>query len=134
MSRIIIAGGPRTGKSTLAARLGAELGVAPRSTDSLIGTLDWSAASLEVSTWFDAAGPWVIEGVAAARALRKWLAAHPTGTPCDRIILLDTPHVELSKGQVGMMKGCRTVWAELVVVLEARGLASPGFAIERPSA
>ena len=78
MTRVVIAGGPRTGKTTHANKLGAESGARVRHTDDLIGRLEWSAASQEVSQWFDEPGPWIVEGVAVPRAVRKWLAAHPS--------------------------------------------------------
>ena len=40
--------------------------------DDLIDTHEWSAASAEVARWLDDEGPWIIEGVAMSRALRKW--------------------------------------------------------------
>lgn len=122
MTRIIVAGGPRTGKTTLADRLAAGLGITARHTDDLIGTLDWSASSAEVATWFDADGPWVIEGVAAARAIRKWLAAHPEGTPANVVHLLTEPFEPLNTRQLGMAKGCETVWNEIAGELLARGV------------
>lgn len=117
-ARVAIAGGPRCGKTTLASALG----VAPvRHTDDLISK-GWSEASAEAATWFDETGPWIIEGVAVPRALRKWLAAHPDGKPCDIVYWLDTPHTELTKGQRGMLRGCETVWREIVGELERRGV------------
>lgn len=122
MSRIVIAGGPRTGKTTRADALAKELGITARHTDDLIGTLDWSAASAEVATWFDAQGSWIVEGVAAARALRKWLASHPEGKPADEIYLLTEAFETLNPRQLGMAKGCATVWDEIVDDLIARGV------------
>ena len=83
--RIIICGGPRTGKTQLAKHLSLKFDI-PKylCTDpqALGGdALDhtelpererWSAISADVSQWFDEPGPWIIEGVAAIRALRKW--------------------------------------------------------------
>lgn len=118
-SRIIIAGGPRSGKTTLAATYpGLVL-----HTDSLIWELDWSAASAEAAAWFDVPRPWVIEGVAAVRALRKWLAAHASGQPADLVLWLGTPRMALTRGQEMMAKGCETVWAEVLPLLRARGVA-----------
>lgn len=124
MTRILIAGGPRTGKTTGAKELGAQLVIPVFSTDDLIGKLDWSAASAEVAKWFDEkAQPWIIEGVAVPRAIRKWLAAHPTGKPADRIIWRDRAFEELTSGQLSMRKGCVTVWNEIVTDLLRRGVA-----------
>ena len=84
--------------------------------------MTWSAASEHVATeWMAKPGPWIIEGVAAVRALRKWLAAHPSGKPCDEVVVLDRPRVELSKGQAAMAKGCAKIWAEVMDEVKARG-------------
>lgn len=120
--RIVIAGGPRTGKTTLALELAAAHGITARHTDELVGTHDWSSASAEVATWFDAPGPWIVEGVAAARALRKWLASHPEGKPADLVRLLNKPREPLAKGQHAMAKGCATVWNEIAAELLVRGV------------
>jgi molybdopterin-guanine dinucleotide biosynthesis protein len=106
--RVAITGSPRAGKTTLAIRVADEMrarGTEPnvRHTDSLISKLQhlgrdaWSAASAEVATWFDAAGPWIVEGVSVSRALRKWHANHPgERPPVDRVIHLTvTVHSEI---------------------------------------
>ena len=117
--RICIIGGPRTGKTTLASAMSNVL-----HTDDLIGQFDWSGVSEFVSTdWLARSGPWVIEGVAVVRALRKWLVANVDGAPCDRIIVLADPLVELSKGQAAMAKGHEKVWQEVRPQLRARGVA-----------
>ncbi len=122
--RIVVIGGPRCGKTTRAKALAAT-GVPARHTDDLIGRLDWSAASAEVSRWFALPGPWVIEGVAAVRALRKWLAAHG-GKPCDTVEIMRRPFEPLSPGQASMLKSFETVWAEIAYQLRARGVAITG--------
>ena len=145
MSRIVICGGPRTGKTTLARKLGGEVFVGDpaevrtiRHMDDLIaetcwlGRDGWSAACRTVaSEWLPAPGPWIIEGVAMARALRKWREAHPgAAPPVDRVIRLTAPYRELSKGQATMAKGEETVWREIEgwlldapdVAMEVRGL------------
>lgn len=128
MIRILIAGGPRTGKTTLSNKIALSLGSCPDTpdpvihTDDLIGKLDWSAASAEVATWFDRPGPWIIEGVSIPRALRKWLLAHQEGKPCDEIIWLTEPRVALSSGQEIMRKGCVSVWNEILPALLKRGV------------
>lgn len=125
--RVVIAGIPRAGKTTLAEALTHEhslfAGYAIRHTDDTIGSHAWSAASAEVATWLDLPGPWIIEGVAMARALRKWLAAHPEGKPCEIAYWLDAPLVELTPGQTTMAKGCRTVFAcDVHEQIRARGV------------
>jgi hypothetical protein len=68
----------------------------------------------------DAPGDWIVEGVSLPRALRKWLAANPTGKPCDKIVFMAAPRIELIPGQVSMAKGIWKVWNEIVPELMAR--------------
>lgn len=140
MTRIVITGGPRTGKTTLAAKLAR--GAVPfiphdgspaycdpgpgdcpiRHTDDLIH-LGWSEASEAASRWLDEPGPWVIEGVAVSRALRKWRDAHPgEPPPVDRVIYLSDPHETLTPGQATMAKGVATVHAEIAEWLREHGV------------
>jgi adenylate kinase family enzyme len=126
--RLLICGVPRSGKTTAAASIILAAGI-PRTpkielrhTDDLIGQLDWSGVSAEVATWFDHAGPWIVEGVATVRAVRKWLASHFSGRPCDEIRWLGTPRVPLTPGQSAMAKACETVWDEVRPELERRGV------------
>jgi hypothetical protein len=117
--RVVIAGVPKSGKTTLA-------GPCARHTDDLLheaSRLEWSQISDTVAAWFDAPGPWIVEGVRTVHALRKWLRAHATGRPCDRVIWMGTPLVPLDRGQAVMGKGCATVWREIRPVLLARGVA-----------
>jgi len=116
MTRIVICGGPRTGKTTMAARMSLGATADVRHSDDLIATHDWSAASQHIADeWLDDRhGPWIIEGVAMSRALRKWREAHPYDeVPVDRVIRLVTPLVALSKGQETMAKGEERVWSEI---------------------
>lgn len=130
MTRIVILGGPKTGKTTLATQIAYGDGgdrtftrspVPPsiRHTDDLIH-FGWSEASQHIADeWLTQPGPWIIEGVAVVRALRKWREAHPgERPPVDRVIRLTTPHVALSKGQAAMAKGEETVWWEIEAWLE----------------
>jgi hypothetical protein len=119
--RIVIAGAPRTGKTTLALELGGRLDAQVLHTDSVIH-LGWSEASLEVTTWFIQPGPWIVEGVAAVRALRKWLRVLPNLEPCDLVIWLDEPVVEQSSKQRILGKGCETVWEQTLPLLQACGV------------
>lgn len=117
MTRIVIIGGPRTGKTTLARELMESERIAVGCsfhTDDLIN-LGWSEASQHVADeWLTQPGPWIIEGVAVVRALRKWRDAHPgEPPPVDRVIRLTTPHVALEGGQIAMLKGEHTVWRQI---------------------
>ena len=119
MSRLIIAGGPRTGKTTLADRMAGEWNLVALHTDDLIAGHSWSEASDMVWRWIEEPGPWVLEGVAAVRGLRKWLEAHG-GAPCERVIWLTRTFEPLTPGQHTMMKGCQTIWRDIVGELSAR--------------
>lgn len=115
---VVICGGPKTGKTTLANALGEKLGLRHElvaHTDDLVGVLDWSEASAEVARWIYAPtrneNPRIIEGVACARALRKGAVDRPeTERPCAIIVRLTVPHVPLTPGQSVMAKGEQTVW------------------------
>lgn len=138
--RICITGGPKTGKTTLANKIadeyGDHTGTTVGHTDDLIATHEWSSASEEVSHWLDAPGPWIIEGVAVSRALRKWRDAHPGQRPTiDRLIILSHPWESLSKGQDTMAKGVATVQADIDPWLREHRISierhhGNGFAIE----
>lgn len=118
--RIVIAGGPKSGKTSLAVEMRCA-GANVSHSDTLL-ELPWSEQSLVVSRWFDELGPWVIEGVTVTRALRKWLSRNPEGKPCDRVIYLTGSRIQLSVGQERMKKGVDTVWSEIEGELEYRGV------------
>jgi adenylate kinase family enzyme len=116
--RILIAGIPRSGKTTLATTLEREHKLRVFHTDSLI-PLGWSEASDVASGWIEQPAPWIIEGVAVVRALRKWLAKN-SGKPADVVHWLDQERVPLSDGQTSMAIGCRSVWREVLPELLGR--------------
>jgi hypothetical protein len=118
-SRVIVAGGPRRGKSELAKRLLHD-GVRLHDGEELRG-IDWSAGSELASRWFDERGPWVCENVAMARALRKWLARNP-GKPADIVVNLTLPASDAVPGQESMAAGCETVWRQIMPELVRRGV------------
>lgn len=107
--RVAICGGPKTGKTTFADTLG----VPVRHTDDVVG-LGWSAASDEVSRWFDAE-TFCVEGVAVLRALRKWRERNPGAPPpLDRFVMLWDPRVPCTKpGQLRMSGAVSSDFAEL---------------------
>lgn len=116
--RIIIAGGPQCGKTTKAESLSKSYGIRNvRHTDDLMHK-DWSLVSGEISYWFDEPGPWIIEGVAAIRALRKWLKraalkSNNNSTVCDKFYWMDIPYHTLKPGQSSMLTGCQTIHTEI---------------------
>lgn len=119
MTRICITGGPRTGKTTLALATPCNQ---LYHCDEFIG-MGWSESSAYVAGIMGGHHPsWVIEGVQVARALRKALGAHPDAKPCDRLIILNTPHVGLTAGQASMAKGVHTVLDEILPELRRLGV------------
>jgi dephospho-CoA kinase len=119
--RVLVLGGPRTGKTTLGQEFASDAGLPLLSTDDT-ASLDWSEASAQVAGWIDPAGEWVIEGVSAARALRKWLNRNPEVRLDAIVVLMNRPRLELSKGQEAMRKGVATVWDEIVAEALRRGV------------
>lgn len=115
---MVIAGGPRAGKSTFAAAIAGKHRI--HNGEELVGA-DWSAGSLTASLWLSEPGPWICENVAMARAMRKWLARNPEGSPADLVIHINEPVVERLRGQHLMALGCETVWREIKPELERRG-------------
>ena len=139
--RIVIVGGPRTGKSYLAQQIHRGMGAAVYCGDPLskvkeplpgVNYLpeglpfdgDTGAAQWIVDNWFTMPGPWVMEGHVMARALRRWTGAEghswdePPLSPCDLVYVFEEqrPEIELLPGQVAMHKGVLRVWSEIADV------------------
>jgi adenylate kinase family enzyme len=115
--RIVITGPPQSGKSTVGSILSAVFGIPLWQTDSLLPeNLEWSEYSRRVAEWFDRPGDWIIEGVVVPRAVRKWMAMHPTvDPPFDKFILLREPQNNLVKlGQQTMGKQVIALSEELL--------------------
>lgn len=114
--RVIIVGGPKTGKTTLAKET---FGGTVFHTDDLIGTHSWEDVPDAIIEWMRRPGPWVIEGVQTARALRRWHKHHGSivsalgDIPFDQVIVKTHAFVELTPRQEGMAKGVMKVWKEV---------------------
>ena len=112
--RIAITGYPNSGKTTLASLLVLVSQYPIRKTDELLETHEWSELSEEVSKWFEAPGPWIVEGVAVPRAIRKWRLRHPRSKPpFDMFIYIQRPFMDMRPGQRSMSLGLDTVMLEL---------------------
>ncbi len=103
--RLAIAGGPRSGKSTLTARLlGDSDGRKVVCTDEFMG-LPWSEASAAVVAHCRGLAEFVVEGVRVPHVLRR-------GLEVDAVIWLDGSRDDLTPGQDSLRKGSRTVLDE----------------------
>jgi SPP1 gp7 family putative phage head morphogenesis protein len=118
--RIGITGGPRTGKSTLAAALAARHGLDVTHTDDVM-RLGWSEASAHVAEGMLAARTGIFEGVAIARALRKALEAS-AARPLELLLVLRQTVRNLTPGQAAMQRGHDSVLDPLLRELERRGV------------
>lgn len=120
--RVVIVGGPRRGKTTLAAELAAALAVPHRPTDALKERgMDWSKETDEVAGWLREPGDFVVEGVAAVRALRRLIQKGER--PAAVVVRMRAPVSELSEGQARLSKGVDTIWAEVAPELRRQGVA-----------
>ncbi len=99
--RIAIAGGPRTGKTTLS-RIVVDRPV--EHTDDYM-QYAWEDVPPLVIHKLANVPRFVVEGVQVPRCLRK-------GLRVDAVVWLDQPLVPLSEGQRTMMKGVRTVFLQ----------------------
>jgi hypothetical protein len=108
--RIVIAGGPKAGKTTLSGLLGRPV----LHSDDLIGYYSWSGVSEELARRMVPDERWVMEGVATVRALRKWMSLNPgQKLPVDLVILMTEPLVDITPRQFGMLKAVLTIWEEI---------------------
>jgi energy-coupling factor transporter ATP-binding protein EcfA2 len=121
MERILITGSPKSGKSTLVKKMNLSIHYCTdpqRMCDhDVTGTpdhLQWSETSQFVAdNWIGKKQ--IIEGVAIPRALRKWKESNPySEVPFDKLIILEGTFEPLTKGQLTMAKGIKTVMEDLL--------------------
>ena len=72
------------------------------------------------------------EGVATARALRKWLTQHPGERFEVTVVLLNRAMADRAKGQDAMAKGVATVWNEIAPEVLKRGARVINAATPKP--
>lgn len=80
---------------------------------------DDGAAAWIVANWFGRPGPWVAEGHAMARALRR-----ADRRVCDRVVVFPAPHPNavVTARQLAMGKGVHTVWETVRRSVERQGV------------
>ena len=120
---LVITGHPRCGKSTLATELGRRLAVEVLRTDDL-AELGWGADSDKAAEWMgDLSRPWIIEGCAAVRSLRKVIKAGGHERPV--VIYLDQALIPLTPGQKSLARGIQTIWETLTPAVDR--IQAPGL-------
>ena len=115
--RICITGGPGTGKTTLSK----QYSVPVFHSDDFV-KYGWDAQKTKTAALFNSPGPWVIEGVAVARALRHWLRIS-SKPPCDLLIVRKTVYRPISNQERNLLSGTETVIAGLIQPLRRLGVA-----------
>lgn len=120
-TRILVIGVPRAGKSTLVDMLKAQLDIPVTHIDEWAKDMPWSFVSDRVAEKLESEGPWIMEGVAGVRGLRKWLLKNE-GKPEFHIVWMNDPKVKLTAGQDNMRNGTKTIWAGVKQTLEVRGV------------
>lgn len=108
MPRIVICGGPRVGKTSLAQRLAQESGLPVVSTDNFIG-VPWGSVPETVILSVKYAEDWILEGIQATRVLRKWLQTAPLEARITVVHYLKTPVVARTKKQDSTAKAVASV-------------------------
>lgn len=120
--RVIVAGGPRSGKTTLSVRASERYGLPWRSGDDIIANTGWGDDSQKVAQWFDEPGDFIYEGVVMPRAIRKWLDANPDKKLDATVVWLGSAKSKRSERQSTMAKACQTIWDEVAPELQRRGV------------
>ena len=135
MPRIVVIGGPRTGKTTYATKLARELGVHLASTgkrteserglvstDNYIGSGSYAELPDRVIADLRKRDSFVLEGTQAARVLRRWLREAPEEAKLDKVLVFGKPWVARNPRQEATAKGVKTVMRDLLPLLRAAGV------------
>lgn len=111
--RLLITGGPRTGKTTLANSMSQSV----IHTDDFKGS--WEARLIQTMHYFNLDNIYTIEGVTIPAALELWLKIHQD-KPTDKIIFLTNPRIQLSTRQMSMKRGIETIYSRIREELRQR--------------
>lgn len=133
--RIVVIGGPRTGKTTYATKLAKQYGVHLGSTgkrteqeDGLVSTdnymkrANWKTLPDVVIKDLKDRDSFVLEGTQAARVLRRWLKESPKEAKIDKVLVFNRPWVTRNTGQEAMAKGVRTILRDMEPLLREAGI------------
>jgi len=132
--RIVVIGGPRTGKTTYATKLARQLGAHLASTgkrtedesglvstDNYMRRANWGTLPDVVLKDLKNRENWVLEGTQAARVLRRALKEDPT-FKVDKVLVFNRPWVARNTGQEAMAKGVKTILKDMAPLLEKAGI------------
>lgn len=121
--KLVIGGGARCGKTTLAELLSREHGLPVYHADDLLH-LGWSGASDAFADVIAHGRDGIYEGVASIRALRKLLRHARPSRPCTRYVHLSQPHLPLTAAQAGMNAAVQSIWRDLAPRLRSCGVVT----------
>ena len=119
MTRVVIAGGPRCGKSTLFRSLAIDYAVAIGTDDFM--DLPWADVPDAVIDVLEKHDEWLVEGVNVARVLRRWIRDRGDMPKIDVCYYLTTPMAPRTKAHESMSKAIATVWKDVLPRLVADG-------------
>jgi hypothetical protein len=129
--RVIVAGGPETGKSTFSEFAASKLQLQLKAGDDVRAELEqegvlakdlWSAASRRVADWVDDPGKWLLEGVVTPRALDHWMTANPDAAIPATVVWFRDPVKQVTDPyHLTMVKGTQTIWSRVAPRLIQRG-------------
>ena len=116
--RILIVGGPRTGKTTLSRELQEETRLPTFHTDDFLHLKDFRAQTTATTNWLLVEPDYIVEGVHTVYALRRLLEERyegekPAPLP-DLIHFCEKPFERLHTGQERLWRGVNTVMYDLL--------------------
>lgn len=133
--RVVVIGGPRTGKTTYATKLAKQLGAHLASTgkrtehegglvstDNYMHKANWAELPDRVIADLKDRDSYVLEGTQAARVLRRWLVRDPESVKVDKVLVFGRPWVPRTPGQESMAKAVRTIFRDLQPLLQKAGI------------
>lgn len=117
--KVVIIGAPRTGKSTLFRKLSLHFDCAVGTDDFMC--LEWSAVPDAVIGVLEKHEDWILEGVNAARVLRRWLRDRKDMPKIDVVYYLTKPMAQQTNAHRAMSKSIATVWKQIAPKLVVDG-------------